>query len=92
MKQLAVFVRRVKLPIVYERVSLAVNTASIWLVRLPLGWGLAHFVFRDAYGVFMAMFISMVIQTSAMVWVFFRKDWARFALGAHAYHNHKEKA
>ena len=72
--------------------SLAVNTASIWLVRLPLGWGLAHFVFRDAYGVFMAMFISMVIQTSAMVWVFFRKDWARFALGAHAYHNHKEKA
>ncbi len=72
--------------------SLVVNTASIWLVRLPLGWGLAHFVFRDAYGVFMAMFISMVIQTSAMVWVFFRKDWARFALGAHAHHNHKEKA
>ena len=72
--------------------SLVVNTACIWLVRLPLGWGLAHFVFHDAYGVFMAMFISMVIQTSAMVWVFFRKDWASFALGAHAHHNHKEKA
>ena len=70
--------------------SLVVNTACIWLVRLPLGWGLAHFVFHDAYGVFMAMFISMVIQTSAMVWVFFRKDWARFALNAH--HEHKEKA
>lgn len=72
--------------------SLVVNTSSIWLVRLPLGWGLAHFVFHDAYGVFMAMFVSMVIQTSAMVWVFFRKDWASFALGAHAQHHSKEKA
>ena len=72
--------------------SLVVNTSCIWLVRLPLGWGLAHHVFHDAYGVFMAMFISMVIQTSAMVWVFFRKDWAGFALGAHAHRNHKEKA
>lgn len=65
--------------------SLIVNTSCIWLVRLPLGWGLAHFVFNDAYGVYMAMFISMVIQTSAMVWVFFRRDWARFALGAKAH-------
>ena len=72
--------------------SLIVNTSCIWLVRLPFGWALAHYVFQDAYGVFMAMFISMVIQTSAMVWVFFRKDWARFALGAHTHHNHKEKA
>jgi len=72
--------------------SLVVNTSSIWLVRLPLGWGLAHFVFHDAYGVFMAMFVSMVIQTSAMVWVFFRKDWASFALGAHTQHYSKEKA
>ncbi|MBQ4616498.1 MAG: MATE family efflux transporter [Mailhella sp.] len=72
--------------------SLIVNTACIWLVRLPLGWSLAHFVFHDAYGVYMAMFVSMVIQTSAMVWVYFRKDWARFALGAHAHHIHKEKA
>ena len=71
--------------------SLIVNMSCIWFVRLPLGWGLAHFVFHDAYGVYMAMFISMVIQTSAMVWVFFRKDWARFALNAHTHNNHKEK-
>lgn len=70
--------------------SLLVNTACIWLVRLPLGWGLAHLVFHDAYGVYMAMFLSMVIQTSLMVWVFLRRDWARFALNAHS--NHKEKA
>ncbi len=72
---------------------LIVNTASIWLVRLPFGWGLSHLVFHDACGVYMAMFLSMAMQTSAMVWVFFRKDWARFAMGAHPPHTkHKEKA
>lgn len=73
--------------------SLVVNSAGIWFVRLPFGWVLSHIVFHDAYGVYMAMFLSMVIQTSAIVWVFFRKDWARFALNAHLSHsNHKEKA
>ncbi len=62
--------------------SMIVNISCIWLVRLPVGWVLAHMVFHDAYGVYMAMFISMVIQTSFMVYVFVRKDWARFALNA----------
>ena len=72
---------------------LVVNTAGIWLIRLPFGWGLSHVVFHDAYGVYMAMFLSMAMQTSAMVWVFFRKDWTRFSLNAHLSHSkHKEKA
>ena len=72
---------------------LVVNTAGIWLIRLPFGWGLSHVVFHDAYGVYMAMFLSMAVQTSAMVWVFFRKDWTRFSLNAHLSHSkHKEKA
>ncbi len=72
---------------------LVVNTASIWLIRLPFGWGLSRLVFHDACGVYMAMFLSMAIQTSAMVWVFFRKDWARFSLNAHlSQSKHKEKA
>ena len=72
---------------------LIVNTASIWLVRLPFGWGLSRFVFYDAYGVYMAMFLSMAIQTSALAWVFFCKDWTRFSLGAHlSQSKHKEKA
>ena len=73
--------------------SMIVNISCIWLVRLPVGWGLAHLVFHDAYGVYMAMFISMVIQTSLMVWVFLRKDWARFALNSHHMSGikHKEK-
>ena len=50
-------------------------------------------VFHDAYGVYMAMFLSMAVQTSAMVWVFFCKDWTRFSLNAHLSHSkHKEKA
>ena len=72
---------------------LIVNTASIWLIRLPFGWGLSRLVFHDACGVYMAMFLSMSIQTSVMVWVFFRKDWTRFAMGASSSHSkHKEKA
>lgn len=71
---------------------LVVNTASIWLIRLPFGWGLSHIVFHDACGVYMAMFLSMAIQTSAMAWVFFRKDWTRFSLNAHlSQSKHKEK-
>ena len=72
---------------------LVVNTASIWLIRLPFGWGLSRLVFHDACGVYMAMFLSMAIQTSAMVWVFFRKDWTRFSLNAHlSQSKNKEKA
>lgn len=71
---------------------LVVNTASIWLIRLPFGWGLSHHVFHDASGVFMAMLLSMTIQTSAMIWVFFRRDWAAFSLNArHASLRYKEK-
>jgi MATE family multidrug resistance protein len=72
--------------------SLIVNTSCIWLIRLPFGYGLSHLVYHDAYGVYMAMFISMTVQTTAMAWVFFRRDWASYALNAHHHAHHKEKA
>ncbi len=62
--------------------SLLVNVIGIWLIRLPLAWVLSHVVFSDAYGVYMAMLISMVVQTSVITWIFFRWDWAAFALRA----------
>lgn len=62
--------------------SMIVNVSCIWLIRLPVGWVLAHLVFHDACGVYMAMFLSMAVQTSLMFWVFQRKDWTRFALNA----------
>jgi MATE family multidrug resistance protein len=72
--------------------SLIVNTSCIWLIRLPFGYGLSHLVYHDAYGVYMAMVISMTVQTTAMAWVFFRRDWASYALNAHHHAHHKEKA
>jgi MATE family multidrug resistance protein len=60
--------------------SLVVNTACIWLVRVPLGWFLAHAVLRDAKGVFIAMLVSMTAQALCMLWVFFRRDWTRYAM------------
>lgn len=71
--------------------SMVVNSAAIWTVRLPLGWLLAHRIFGDAEGIYMAMAVSMILQTSAMVWVFFRKDWASFAINARPLPASKEK-
>ena len=54
---------------------LIVNTASIWLVRLPFGWGLSRVVLQDAYGGEMAMFFSMAMQTSVLEWEWCWKEW-----------------
>ena len=62
--------------------SLLVNVIGFWIIRIPLAWGLSHFIYGDAYGVYMAMFLSMVVQTSVITWIFFRWDWAAFALHA----------
>ena len=62
--------------------SLLANVIGFWIVRLPLAWWLSHFLYGDAYGVYMAMFLSMVVQTSVITWIFFRWDWAAFALHA----------
>ena len=60
--------------------TLVVNTSCIWLVRLPLAWLLAHIVWGGSRGVYTAMLISMIVQASAMLWVFFRKDWPGYAM------------
>ena len=62
--------------------SLLVNVIGFWIIRLPLAWVLSHFLYGDAYGVYMAMLLSMIIQTSIITWIFFRWDWAAFALHA----------
>lgn len=67
--------------------ALVVNTSCIWLVRLPLGWFLAHVVWGEARGVYVAMLISMTVQASAMVWVFFHRDWTRYAMRASSLHH-----
>ena len=66
--------------------SLLVNVIGIWGIRLPLGWYLAYNVYHGAYGVYMAMFVSMAVQTSVITWIFFRWNWASFAIHAGGMH------
>ncbi len=67
--------------------ALVVNTSCIWLVRLPLGWFLSHLVWGEARGVYVAMLISMTVQACAMFWVFFHRDWTRYAMRSSSLHH-----
>lgn len=60
--------------------ALVINTSCIWLVRLPMAWYLSHVVFGGAWGVFMAMLLSMIAQSLCMLWIFLKKDWTRYAM------------
>ncbi len=67
--------------------ALVVNTSCIWMVRLPLGWFLSHLVWGEARGVYVAMLVSMTVQACAMFWVFFHRDWARYAMRLSSLHH-----
>jgi MATE family multidrug resistance protein len=60
----------------YSLLAFAVGT---WVVRLPLAWYMGHIVWQDASGVFVAMLISQVVQASICLYIFFYRDWYRFA-------------
>lgn len=57
-----------------------VYSSATWLVRLPMAWLLGHVLWRDASGVFIAMLVSQMFQSSVMFWLFMYKDWSRFSL------------
>lgn len=60
--------------------NLMVYGGTFWLVRLPLGWVLGHWLWKDAAGVFAAMAFSQIIQTSIMLYVVLYRNWQRFAM------------
>lgn len=60
--------------------SFLVYGAATWFVRLPLAWFMGHMVWRDAAGIFLAMFVSQVFQSSVMLWLFHTRDWSRFSM------------
>lgn len=60
--------------------NLIVYGGTFWGVRLPLGWLLGHRLWESASGVFAAMAISQVIQTTIMLYVVIRRNWQRFAM------------
>jgi len=53
--------------------------AASWLIRLPLAYMLGHLVMQQATGIWMAMFISMVMQAGIMLYLYQYTNWARFA-------------
>lgn len=60
--------------------NLIVYGGTFWAVRLPLGWLLGHRIWESASGVFAAMAISQLIQTSIMLYVVLCHNWQRFAM------------
>ncbi len=59
--------------------SMLAFSTGTWLVRLPLAWYMGHTLWRNASGVFMAMLVSQIVQASICLFLFLRRDWARFA-------------
>ncbi|WBF68709.1 MATE family efflux transporter [Desulfovibrio subterraneus] len=60
--------------------TFAVYSSATWLVRLPIAYTLGHFVWKDAEGVYLAMLISQIFQSSAMMYILLKRDWYRFSM------------
>jgi Na+-driven multidrug efflux pump len=55
---------------------------TVWLVRLPLAYGMGHHLFGQATGIWAAMLLSQVVQATLMFVLFSVKNWYRFSLQA----------
>jgi multidrug resistance protein, MATE family len=60
--------------------QMIVMGSSAWLVRIPLAWYLGHVHMQEATGIWLAMFISMVVQAALMLYFYQMKDWTRFSM------------
>ncbi len=54
--------------------------SAAWLVRLPLAYLLGHVILGEANGIWMAMFASVLVQCTTMLYFYHCKDWFRFTL------------
>lgn len=59
-----------------------INTICVWAVRLPCAWFLGHTLGYGPSGVFLAMLISMAIQSIALFCVFLFRDWTVHSMRA----------
>lgn len=62
--------------------TFAVYTSATWLVRLPCAWFLGHILWKDVEGVFVAMLVSQVIQSTTMLCLFQFKDWSKYSVAS----------
>ncbi len=59
--------------------QMIVMGSSAWLIRIPLAYYLGHIYMQEATGIWLAMLISMVIQSVLMLYFYQFKDWTKFA-------------
>ncbi|SHJ45054.1 MATE family efflux transporter [Halodesulfovibrio aestuarii] len=57
-----------------------IYSSASWFVRLPVAYILGHLVFKDAEGVYIAMLVSQVFQSTTMFYIFMHRDWYRFSM------------
>lgn len=57
-----------------------VYSTATWLVRLPIAYVLGHHVWEGAEGVYLAMLVSQIFQSSSMLYILLRRDWYRFSM------------
>ena len=57
-----------------------VNTASTWLVRLPLAYLLGHILWQNSSGVYFSMLISQMFLSSTLFYIFKCRNWTRFSM------------
>ena len=62
------------------RYNLIVYGGTFWAVRIPLGWLLGHIIWGTASGIFAAMVMSQIIQSSIMLYVVLYRDWPAYAM------------
>ncbi len=55
-------------------------STGVWLVRLPIAWLFGHHLWENADGIYMAMLVSQIFQSSVLLWILFRHNWTRFAM------------
>lgn len=69
---------------IYPMVAFSI---AVWILRLPLAWFMGHLLWQDSSGVYCAMLISQMVQSSILLWVLLRCNWTRFAMHiAHSSH------
>ncbi|THB66355.1 MAG: MATE family efflux transporter, partial [Desulfovibrio sp.] len=60
--------------------NLTIFGISAWLLRLPTAYIMGHHIWQDSSGVWVAMLISQIFQSSVMFCVFLFGNWQRFAM------------
>ncbi|MGE4503904.1 MAG: MATE family efflux transporter [Desulfovibrionaceae bacterium] len=60
--------------------NLGIFGAGIWLVRLPLAWLLGHKIMQSSEGIWIAMFVSQMVQAAAILCVYQFSNWSRFSM------------